>query len=205
VKKFSFLFLLCFIACGVNGQNADTTWSLEISFTLDNNFFSDRYFAGGSVACDRKWLHAECRYNEEDFNTVSFWGGYNFPGGKKLTYTITPMMGIMAGSTFGVLPGISIELDYKKWTLTDESAFVIYSVSQSDQNYLYTSGELDYSFTDVFYAGIAVSRSRIYQTSLDVQRGICVGLNIKNFSASIYVYDFFSQDTFGLISLSCTF
>ena len=73
---------------------------------------------------DRDWLHLEARYNYEDMNTFSGWFGYNFNGGKKFQYAITPMLGIVAGNSDGIAPGLEFTFGFHGFELYSESEYL---------------------------------------------------------------------------------
>ena len=79
-------------------------WSF--SATLFSYFVpDDQSYGSPTFTADRQHLHLEARYNYEDQETASFWVGYNFSFGEKLTLEITPMIGGVFGNTNGVAPG----------------------------------------------------------------------------------------------------
>ena len=63
---------------------------------------------------DYKSLHFEARYNYEDRETGSVFGGYMFDGGGKLSWSLTPMVGFVFGNTDGFAPGLLTSFSWKK-------------------------------------------------------------------------------------------
>ena len=63
---------------------------------------------------DHKSLHLEARYNYEDRETGSVFGGYMFEAGNKLMVSLTPMIGIVFGNTNGIAPGLEASLSLEK-------------------------------------------------------------------------------------------
>ncbi|MGH9367192.1 MAG: hypothetical protein ACRD3M_05925, partial [Thermoanaerobaculia bacterium] len=53
----------------------------------------------------------------------------------------------------------------------------------------YTWTQLGYSPFDWLTVGLAVQRTRAYETSLDVQRGFFVGFTYRNWSLTTYVFN----------------
>jgi hypothetical protein len=205
MKRFLLFCLLALLYETLLGQKADSTKAWEATGEMDNNFLTEKYIPGVIAMFDRKWLHLEGRYNSEDIHMASFWGGYNFAGGRKFTYTITPMIGVMFGNGSGLLPGVGVALDWKKWTFTNETAIVLYSSSKKDERYIYTSNELDYAIDDIFYVGISLNRSKIYASPVELNAGIGGGFTVGKFTASAFIYDPFDIAPFGFISLSWSF
>jgi hypothetical protein len=62
---------------------------------------------------DHQWLHLEARYNYEDLQTVSLWGGYNFSRGDRVIFDATPMLGVVSGNTDGIAPGYIVGLTWQ--------------------------------------------------------------------------------------------
>ena len=82
-------------------------WSFSISaytYFVPNS----HEYVQPTFTADHDWLHLEARYNYEDQNTASAWVGYNFAGGEKLAWEITPMIGGVFGDTSGVAPGFKV-------------------------------------------------------------------------------------------------
>jgi hypothetical protein len=64
---------------------------------------------------------------------------------------------------------------------------------------------LTYSPTDWLWLGISGQRTRLYQTDLDIQRGIIVGAGFKNIELTTYSYNIGFDDPFFIITLSASF
>jgi hypothetical protein len=80
----------------------------------------DADYAQPTVTADRGWLHLEARYNYEALKTGSAWAGYNFAGGEKLAWELTPMLGGVIGDTTGIAPGYKGSLSWWKLELYSE-------------------------------------------------------------------------------------
>lgn len=80
------------------GQSKDITAQDNWKFNLEGDFyFTDPFFVLPLITADKDWVHLEARYNYEELKTFSGWLGYNFSGGNKFEYNITPMAGFMLG------------------------------------------------------------------------------------------------------------
>jgi hypothetical protein len=101
----SIMLLCCFLT---KAQEKDTisrsVWSHNPGVSL--YIWKDEIMVLPVYKVDKDWLHLEARYNYEDRNTLSAWVGYNFTGGNKFQYTITPMLGATVGTLFGIAPGL---------------------------------------------------------------------------------------------------
>lgn len=202
MKKF-----ILFIALMLSGSiaSAQTADSVQWEFGADANFYliPDDFFVLPVFRADRGKLHLEARYNYEDLETFSAWVGYNFSGGNKLEYTITPMIGGVVGNSNGVAPGLELTLGLKSFELYSESEY-FFDAESTDNNFFYTWTDLTFSPTDWLWLGISGQRTRLYQTELDIQRGLLVGAGLKQWEFTTYVYNL-GYDPFVLLTLSVSF
>ncbi len=203
--KWCMLFLIFTVRLVVFSQSADSLKTWEASVGVDNSLITGIYLVGVAASFDRKWLHTEIGFCEDEVNTFSMKAGYNFSGGGKLQFRVTPLIGFMVGKSYGLLPGVSLELDYGRFVFTGSSSIIVYSTSKSDESYIYGSYELDYSITDFLYAGISVTRTKLYQTNRALDPGFGAGLTLEGFTLSGYVYDLFLGEPFYTVSLSYSF
>ena len=169
-----------------SGQPA-TSWSYSISvFTY---LLPDcSVYVQPTITADRRWLHLEARYNYEDLETGSVWVGYNFSVGKKLSLNITPMLGGVLGKTSGIAPGYSTSLGWRWLELYSEGEFV-FAIASSTDSFFYNWSEFTVSPTDWLRTGLVMQRTQVYESELDVQRGILVGLSYKRLEVTGYVFN----------------
>ena len=80
---------------------------------------------------DHNWLHLEARYNYENLHTGSLWVGYNFSWGKKVQFSLTPMIGGIFGRSNGIAPGGEASLTYKKIQASISNEYVFDTDSKS--------------------------------------------------------------------------
>ena len=207
MKKSSFLLIFFLFASGyVCAQEESASDSSAWEFTTDASFYfiPDDFFVLPVFRADKNKLHLEARYNYEDRETFSAWVGYNFSGGNKLEYTITPMVGGIVGLSDGIAPGLEITLGLKRFELYVESEYV-FDFEATENNFFYNWTDLTYSATDWLWFGISAQRTRLYQTDLDIQRGLLVGGGLKQWELTSYLYNIGFDDPFVLVTLSFAF
>ena len=141
-----------------------------------------------TVAADRDWLHVEARFNYEDRDTGSVWLGYNFSVGKEVTLEITPMIGAVIGNTAGIAPGYKASLRWRMFELNSETEYVV-DAGDSADSFLYTWSEFALAPTDWSRFGLAVQRTKVYQTEFDIQRGFFAGFSYKRAEVTAYVFN----------------
>jgi hypothetical protein len=166
---------------------AERTWSFSAygyAYLLPDepDYFQPAFTADGGS------LHLETRYNYEDRGTGSFWIGYNLAFGDKVTFELTPMAGAVVGRTSGVAPGLKTTVGWRRFELTSEAEYLFGAGSSAD-NFFFVWSELAWSPSDWLRVGLAAQRTRVYQTELDVQRGLLVGLTWRKASFTTYVFN----------------
>lgn len=200
------LLLVLFLLGTVNvmqAQDSPAPDNKQWSFNADMNFyfFSDDFFVLPILKADKNKLHLEARYNYEDRETFSGWVGYNFNGGEKLEYTITPMIGGVVGISKGIAPGLEMTFGFKNFELYTESEY-IFDIGANENNFFYNWSDLTYSAKDWLWFGISGQRTRLYQTDLDIQRGLLIGAGVKNWEVNTYLYNLGFDDPFFLLTIS---
>ncbi len=157
-----------------------------------------------TVTADRGWLHLEARYNYEGPRTGSVWVGYNFNIGKEVTLDFIPMLGGVFGDTTGIAPGYTFTLGWWKLQLYSQGEYVIDAGSSSD-NFFYTWSELSMAPAEWFRFGLVVQRTKLYQTDLDIQRGVLVGFSYKKANFTAYVLNPDESKPVAVLALGLSF
>jgi hypothetical protein len=166
---------------------AQATWEFEASaFTYlvpdESNYVQP------TLAADRGALHLEGRFNYENLDTGSAWVGYTFSFGERVEVELTPMGGVSVGATDGVAPGYRAFVGWRRLELYSESEYVFDAGAQED-SFLYTWSELSWYPLEIWRVGLAVQRTKAYQTEFDIQRGFLVGVSTDRFDVSTYVFN----------------
>jgi hypothetical protein len=143
-------------------------------------------YAQPSVTADHDRLHLEARYNYEALRTASAWVGYNFSGGRTLTWEFTPMVGGVFGDVAGAAPGFKASLAWKKLEFSSEGEYV-FDTADSSQSFFYNWSELSLAPVDWLRAGLVTQRTRAYQSDRDIQRGLLLGVAIRSIDVTAYV------------------
>lgn len=179
------------------------TW--EFNAFAHANFLPDDFFVIPVFMADRNWLHLEARYNYEDFETVSLWGGYNFQGGRNLEWRLTPMAGLALGNTNAFAIGIETTLTYRKFEFYSEGE-ALAGFENRENNFIYFWSDLSYTPWDWLTVGLSGQRTRVYQTGKDLQKGLFAGFNYKNASLTTYFYNIGDpESSFWLLSAAISF
>jgi hypothetical protein len=157
-----------------------------------------------TVTADRGRLHLEARYNYEAHETGSAWVGYNFKSGEELSLELTPMLGGVFGDTNGIAPGYRLLLGYWKLELSSEGEY-LFDLGDEPESFFYNWSELSISPLEWFRIGLASQRTRVYQTGLEVQRGILLGFTYKQLDFTAYVFNLGWEDPTLVFSAALSF
>jgi hypothetical protein len=205
-RKICYSILVIFGITSAYAQHTENTISRQWTFDPELNFYfiPDDFFVIPIFSADKNKLHLEARYNYEDMETFSLWGGYNFSGGKSFTYIITPMAGGVFGRTNGVTAGGEITLSYKRLELYTETEY-LFDLDSEENNFFYNWTDLVFSPNEKFWFGISAQRTQLYETDLDLQRGLLLGFAVRKLDVTAYWYNIANDDAFVVISLSMGF
>jgi len=182
---------------------AEKDWSFSASvYTYIVPDDSD--YAQPTITADHGWLHLEARYNYEALETGSVWVGYNFGGGEKLSWELTPMLGGVLGDTTGIAPGYRGSVSWWWLELYSEGEYV-FDTGDSSDNFFYNWSELTVSPVDWFSFGMVTQRTRVYETDREIQRGFLVGFSYKALDLTTYVFNPDDSDPTVVIAVALSF
>jgi hypothetical protein len=208
MKKLFFIsigILSLFIFSETLAQEQDTLEASEWEYGVETDlYFTDPFIFLPIFTADKGKLHFEARYNYEDLKTASAWVGYNFFGGDEFEYFITPMVGGAFGRTNGIAPGLEFTLGYAGFELYSESEY-LFDFESSENNFFYSWTDLTYSPIDWLWFGISGQRTRLYQTEVEIDRGVLLGAEYKNWQFTGYAFNLFTEDVFFMLALSTNF
>ena len=146
----------------------------------------DKDFLLPIVSVDRGSLHLEARYNYEERDTASVWGGWTFRGGKAFEWEITPIAGVVLGELDGVAIGYEGSLKWRSLELYSESEYV-FDTSGSEGNFFYNWSELTVAPAEWIRLGLVAQRTRVYESDREVNPGLLVGFSYGSATATAYV------------------
>ena len=205
-KRFSLFIFFALEVASVFAQVDTASHSPIWEFNADVNFYlvPNDFFVLPVFRADKNKLHLEARYNYEDRQTFSGWIGYNFKGGNKLEYTITPMVGGVVGLSNGIAPGLEITLAFNRFEFYSEGE-LFFDFKSTENNFLYNWTDITYSIKDWLWFGLSGQRTRLYQTNVDIQRGLLLGGGLNRWELNAYWYNIGSDHSFVILALSKEF
>jgi hypothetical protein len=144
--------------------------------------------------------YAEMRYNYEDAQTLSFFGGKTFSGGNAVTYAITPMTGFSVGRFTGFSLATNIETEWRNFYISSQSQYSM-ALKKENSNFFFSWSELGYNISDHVFGGLAMQYTM--QTNDNIfEPGIVVGISFKNISMPFYVFNPFRADHYFVLGLN---
>jgi len=136
---------------------------------------------------NKKNWYAEVRYNYDEIGTLSVNVGKAFSKKGAVSYTITPLAGVVAGRLNGGSLGVNAEAEYKNLFFSSESQYTFSSGSRYE-NFLFNWSELGYQVTSRIYTGLALQMTRAYKTANLFEPGIMAGFSFDKFTFPLYAF-----------------
>jgi hypothetical protein len=161
-------------------------------------------YAYATFLADREHLHLEARWAYEDRKTASVWAGWNFEAGRSLALEATPMVGGVFGETNGVAVGLEATLAWRRLELYVEAEY-LFDLDDRAGDYGYAWTELSYHLNERWRVGLVAQRTRAWESDLEVDPGVLVGLSIEEAEVSAYVIDVGLDEPMVALSLSVGF
>jgi hypothetical protein len=179
--------MLLIVAVALPQTASARDWSCALSTFFIDSAGQEPYPAATFFA-DRDALHLEIRYNYEDLETGSLFFGGTISVGEDVTLTMVPLFGFLAGNTIGVAPGAEVTIQWWRVTLYDEAEYVLDAEERAD-NFLYAWIEATVSPTGWLRTGLVGQRTKLYETSLEVDRGLLVELTHRSASLGFHWFN----------------
>ena len=182
---------------------AARAWAFSVSgnqylFPGEGDFFM------GIATADRKSLHLETRYNYEDRNTWSFWGGWTWSTGTEVEFEITPMLGALTGDTDGVAPGLETSLAWKRLDYYLESEVVL-DAHHDEDSFVYAWSELALKPVDWLRVGLVGQRTRVVEDGLDIQRGLLAQALVGRWTFGVDWFNPLGDDAYTIVLATVDF
>jgi hypothetical protein len=202
-----FALLLCGIARAGSADTLTTSGTLNPwEFSVAGSYYAfpddpDLFMVVASA--NRGLLHLEARYNYEARQTASAFAGLNFSSGQDFTVDLTPMAGFAFGDTRGLIPALELSLGYGLFDFYGEGEY-LFDLNDKAGNFAYTWLELGATPMEYLRAGFVAQRLRIFQSPLDIDRGVFIQGNIGPGSVSLYAFNMFTDSWFVVIGVGLT-
>lgn len=134
-----------------------------------------------------KGWYTECRYNYEQGQTVGCSAGKSFSKEGGLSYTITPLAGILGGKTQGVTIGLNTLFNYKSLSF---SSFIQHATGfeKGKDAFLFSWSELNYHVMKHLTVGLTIEQTYFYSASDKWEPGMQMAISAGNWSFPLYLF-----------------
>jgi hypothetical protein len=176
-----------------------SAWAEMFIIPGEQDYFNPTFYARHNN------LHLEARYNYEDAQTTSLWAGRRFVFGESVKFVIVPMGGVVFGNTNGLAPGLEMEVTWKKLDFYSESEQV-FDFNTKDNNFYYQYGEVAFRPIHALRFGAVVQRTRLFESALELQRGLFTEYYAGRFRAGLFGFSPFNDENrYWIASVSVDF
>jgi hypothetical protein len=189
--RIAYAALLLLLVLPALAQTEPEPWAYWVG--VDAFIAPDESYGAPTVMADRGWMHLEARYNYEGQQTASAWFGYNINHANRDVWVVTPMISAVVGDTNGIAPGVEAIANWKKFDVYVEGEYLI-ATDDDGENFTYFWSEFAYSPVSWLRTGIAAQRTRAYETSVDIQRGLLVGFKVNTLTFTTSVFEPGTED-----------
>ncbi len=166
--------------------------------------FEDSDFAIVMGTADRGKLHLEGRWNYEDLHAASAFAGWTFEFGDKLACEVTPMLGVVGGSLWGVAPGLELYASFGIVDFSVESEYVV-DLGDEDASFFYAWSELGAHPCRPLHLGLTAQRLRVEASALEVDSGAFAKWTVRRLTAAGYLFNPWSDSKFAVVALEVAF
>jgi hypothetical protein len=137
---------------------------------------------------DSKGWYGELRYNYEGPQTLSLYGGKTFAGQHDVSFSFTPMAGLLVGRLKGGSAGMNMGLEYKRLSITSLWQYTFLSGGPK-LNFFYSWSELGFRITEKVYAGLALQQTRLYGAAGNWDPGVEMSFLIQKWTFPLYLFN----------------
>jgi hypothetical protein len=148
--------------------------------------------------------YASFRYNYEESQTFSFQFGKTFSKEGTVSYSVTPLAGLLAGKFQGLTMGTLAEAEAGKFSFYTEPEYCI-RFNDPAENFFYNWAELSVHPSKFLYAGFALQTIQYKQEPLYFEPGIMLGITVKNFEIPLYFFRPSANSNYFVVGLHWSF
>lgn len=180
------VFILSLVASLALTQHSIADENVEWSF--DASF--QHYFLPGeddlsipSVSLTGQHVMLEARHNYESRDATSIWLGVPFSFTEPFDIELIPMIGGVFNSIHGMAPGLVFDASWERWNAYSELEYV-FDFDTRDNNFFYSWSEVTFSVLERIRVGIVGSRTRAYDSSVELDRGPIIAFDYERVTLS---------------------
>lgn len=137
-------------------------------------------------------FYGEARYNYEELQTGSLYAGKNFSGGKKINYSVTPMLGVVFGKYNGGSAAMNVDIEYGKMFFSGQLQYTV-NKENKEEDFFYNWSELGCNIGNKFYGGISMQQTKLYGSKVSADAGLLFGFETGKITIPLYLFSPFSE------------
>jgi hypothetical protein len=133
--------------------------------------------------------YAEIRYNYEDNRTLSLYTGRTFAhDGRRLSYSVTPLVGGVVGKFKGGSAGLNLELDFMNLFFESQSQYS-FGLDGESADFIFSWSELGYRLQPWLFGGLSAQHTFLYQDESNLlEPGIFLGVEFGAWTFPLYSF-----------------
>ncbi|MEO8584364.1 MAG: hypothetical protein ABI415_11235 [Flavitalea sp.] len=132
--------------------------------------------------------YGEARYNYDELQTFSLYGGRTFAKKGDWSYSATPLIGGLVGKMNGGSFGLNMDLGFENVFFSTVSQYT-FSLENRDNQFFYSWSELGYQAVPWLFGGMALQQTNVLRSAGKMEPGCMLGLSIKNWTVPFYVFN----------------
>lgn len=147
--------------------------------------------------------YTEARYNYEEKNTFSLYAGKKFSGERKrLMYTLTPILGAVAGEFDGGSAGVNTTLELKKLFFSSQSQYT-FSAKDPVHDFFFNWSEVGYEVSSWFYLGLSLQHTQMLHSNTALfEHGAVIGFEFGRWTIPIYSFNTFDSSRYFVLGIN---
>lgn len=150
---------------------------------------------------NKNW-YIEGRYNYEADKTMSVYAGKTFEKKSVVSYSASPVAGVVFGKFNGGSVGVNSEADYKKYSFSSQLQYT-FSIKDKTENFLYSWSDLSYQASCNIYTGFSVQQTNLYREQCKLEKGIFVKASFNKWSVPLYIFSPATKERYFILGLNC--
>jgi hypothetical protein len=140
------------------------------------------------ASADRGPLHLEARWNYEAIGAGTAFVGTNWRRDGEVALTLVPMLGVAFGNLRGVVPALEASIAWR-WLDAYVEVEYVRDVEDRSRSFAYAWSELGVSPGGGWRLGAVAQRSRRYESSREIQRGLFAQLEVGSATLGLFVFE----------------
>jgi len=133
-------------------------------------------------------LYFEGRYNYESLKTFSLYAGKTFEKKSAVSYSVTPLAGIVTGTLNGGSIGMNTDIEYKKFCLSSQGQYT-FSTQNRKCSFIYNWSDLAYGLSGWLSTGFSIQYTKLYRVKGSLEKGLFINTKLKDQELALYVFN----------------